>query len=64
MALSGLCYLVQGWIIGTSGFSSANQIPTLVGIVVIVAWTIWLLVAALLMEATVPRPETTVEPMG
>ena len=26
MALSGLCYLAQGWIIGSSGFSSANQI--------------------------------------
>jgi hypothetical protein len=31
MALSGLCYLAQGWIIGSSGFSSANQIPTLLG---------------------------------
>jgi hypothetical protein len=28
MALSGLSYLAQGWIIGSSGFSSANQIPT------------------------------------
>jgi hypothetical protein len=25
MALSGLSYLAQGWIIGSSGFSSANQ---------------------------------------
>jgi hypothetical protein len=47
MALSGLCYLVQGWIIGTSGFSSANQVPTLLGIVLVLAWAIWLLVAAL-----------------
>ena len=47
MALSGLCYLAQGWIIGTSGFSSANQIPTLLGIVLVVVWSVWLLVAAL-----------------
>jgi len=47
MALSGLCYLAQGWIIGTSGFSSANQIPTLLGIILVVAWSVWLLVAAL-----------------
>jgi hypothetical protein len=47
MALSGLCYLAQGWIIGTSGFSSVNQVPTLLGIVLVVAWAIWLLIAAL-----------------
>ena len=47
MALSGLCYLAQGWIIGTSGFSQANAIPTLFGIVVTVVWTVWLLTAAL-----------------
>jgi len=40
MALSGLCYLAQGWIIGTSGFSQANAIPTLLGIVVTVVWTV------------------------
>ena len=27
MALSGLCYLAQGWIIGSSGFSSAPRSP-------------------------------------
>ena len=47
MALSGLSYLAQGWIIGTSGFSQANAIPTLLGIVVTVVWTVWLLIAAL-----------------
>jgi hypothetical protein len=40
MALSGLCYLAQGWIIGSSGFSSANQIPTLLGIGLILIWTV------------------------
>jgi hypothetical protein len=51
MALSGLCYLAQGWIIGTSGFSSANRVPTLLGIVLVVVWSVWLLVAALRTRA-------------
>jgi hypothetical protein len=58
MALSGLCYLAQGWIIGSSGFSSANQIPTLLGIGLILVWTVWLLIAALRMK-TAAVPETT-----
>jgi hypothetical protein len=58
MALSGLCYLAQGWIIGSSGFSSANQIPTLLGIGLILIWTVWLLVAALRMK-TAALTETT-----
>jgi Domain of unknown function (DUF4386) len=58
MALSGLCYLAQGWIIGSSGFSSANQIPTLLGIGLILVWTVWLLIAALRMK-TAALPETT-----
>ena len=58
MALSGLCYLAQGWIIGSSGFSSALQIPTLLGIGLILVWTVWLLIAALRMN-TAALPETT-----
>jgi hypothetical protein len=58
MALSGLCYLAQGWIIGSSGFSSANQIPTLLGIGLILVWTVWLLIAALRMK-TAALTETT-----
>ena len=52
MALCGLCYLAQGWIIGSSGFSSTNQIPTLLGIGLILVWTVWLLIAALRMKTT------------
>jgi hypothetical protein len=58
MALSGRCYLAQGWIIGSSGFSSANQIPTLPGIGLIFIWTVWLLIAALRAN-TAPLVETT-----
>ena len=46
MVLSGLAYLAQGWIIGAEGFSPANTIPTLSGIVFILVWTVWLLVSA------------------
>jgi hypothetical protein len=59
MAISGLCYFVQGWIIGTNGFSSANQIPTLLGIVLVVVWTVWLLIAALRMRTTRRDDATT-----
>jgi hypothetical protein len=58
MALSGLCYVAQGWIIGSTGFSSANQIPTLLGIGLILIWTVWLLIAAL-RKKTAPLAETT-----
>lgn len=46
MGLSGLPYVLQGWVIGAEGFSPANALPTLAGIVLILAWTIWLLAAA------------------
>jgi hypothetical protein len=50
MGLSGLAYLVQGWIIGTEGFSAANSVPTLAGIALTVAWTVWLLISAWRMK--------------
>ena len=59
MTLSGLCYLAQAWIIGSSGFSSANQIPTLGGIGLILLWTIWLLIAALRMKTAALRETTS-----
>ncbi len=46
MALSGLAYVAQGWIVGVEGFSSANTIPILAGIVLILVWSVWLLVTA------------------
>lgn len=47
MALAGVAYLVQGWVLGVSGFSDANSIPTLAGIVLMVATGVYLLVVAL-----------------
>ena len=46
MALTGLAYLAQGWIIGADGFSPANTIPTLAGLVLILVWSVWLMVSA------------------
>ena len=39
MGLSGLAYVAQGWVIGAEGFSAANAVPTLSGIVLTVVWT-------------------------
>ena len=46
MALSGLAYVAQGWVVGAEGFSPANTIPILAGIVLILVWSVWLLVSA------------------
>ena len=46
MGLSGLAYVAQGWIIGSEGFSTANAIPTLLGIVSVLTWSVWLLIVA------------------
>lgn len=42
MGLSGLTYLVQGWVLGSSGFSDANTLSILAGYVLILAWLAWL----------------------
>ena len=46
MALSGLAYIVQGWVLGTEGFSGSDSFAILGGYVVILAWIIWLGVVA------------------
>jgi hypothetical protein len=52
MVVSGLAYLAQGWIIGETGFSGANSVPTLIGIIATVVWTVWLTVSAWRMKTT------------
>jgi hypothetical protein len=42
MGLAGLAYVVQGWVIGSEGFSSSNSIPTLSGIAFLLAASVWL----------------------
>jgi hypothetical protein len=51
MGLSGVAYLIQGWVIGTSGFSAANQAPTLLGIILVALWSVWLFVTSLRLKA-------------
>ena len=46
MAISGLAYVAQGWILGMEGFSETNGIPTLLGIVSVIGWSLWLLILA------------------
>ena len=47
MALSGVAYIIQGWVLGTEGFSiPAFTAPAVVGVVLAVVWSVWLLVAA------------------
>jgi hypothetical protein len=42
MGLSGLAYLVQGWVAGSQGFSGAQSIAIVLGWVLNVAWMTWL----------------------
>src|ERR687885_378210 len=53
MGLSGLAYLAQGWVLGAEGFSNTNTLPTLLGIISVLAWSIWLLVSAWRMHEPV-----------
>jgi hypothetical protein len=50
MALSGIAYMMQGWVLGSEGFSAANTIPTLAGIATVLLWTMALLVIAWRMK--------------
>jgi hypothetical protein len=46
MGLSGLTYLVQGWVIGAEGFSGMHSTLILVAYAFSLAWMIWLVVIA------------------
>ena len=59
MGLSGLSYIVQGWVLGSEGFSAANTVPTLLGILLVLVWSIWLVFVAWRMkESTELRSDT------
>ena len=38
MGLSGLAYIVQGWVLGSEGFSGTDEFAILGGYVLILAW--------------------------
>jgi uncharacterized protein DUF4386 len=57
MGLSGLAYLVQGWVVGSEGFSSAESIPIVAGFALDLVWMVWLVVVAWRMrESEAPSP--------
>ncbi len=46
MGLSGLAFIVVGWLIGTIGYTSTTTMTGEAGLVFFFAWMIWLLVVA------------------
>jgi hypothetical protein len=50
MGLSGLTYLVQGWVVGEEGFSQTMSIAIVLAWVLSLAWMIWLVVVAWRMQ--------------
>jgi Domain of unknown function (DUF4386) len=47
MGLSGITYLVQGWVAGTEGFSRPHTIAIVLAEVLNLTWMIWLVVVSL-----------------
>jgi Domain of unknown function (DUF4386) len=57
IGLSGLAYLVQGWVVGSEGFSNSESIPIVAAFVLNVAWMLWLVVVAWRMpDSEAPHP--------
>lgn len=46
MGLSGVTYIVQGWVLGSEGFSETNTFAILAGYVLMLSWTVWLAAVA------------------
>ena len=55
MGLSGLTYLVQGWVAGSEGFSPTQSVAIVLAWVLSLAWMIWLVVVAWRMQDSDPR---------
>ena len=55
MGLAGLVYLVQGWVVGSEGFSQTMSNAIVLAEVLDVVWMIWLLVVAWRMKDLEPR---------
>jgi hypothetical protein len=46
LGVSGLAFVVLGWVIGTTGFTPATTVPTNAGYTLLFASMIWLLIVA------------------
>jgi hypothetical protein len=44
-ALSGVTFLVQGWVVGSEGFSQTQTIAIVAAYLLDLAWMTWLIVA-------------------
>lgn len=55
MGLSGVAFLVQGWVVGTEGFSPTMSNAIVLAELLDVVWMIWLVVAAWRMQGSAPR---------
>lgn len=53
MGVSGLAFFVQGWVIGTTGFTPATFLPTAAGYIFLLASMIWLYIVAWLGKESV-----------
>jgi hypothetical protein len=56
MGLSGVTYLVQGWVAGSEGFSQTHTTAIVVAEVLNVAWMTWLVVVASSMKESETPP--------
>jgi Domain of unknown function (DUF4386) len=52
MGLSGLAYLVQGWVAGTEGFSPTQSVAIVLAWVLSLVWMVWLAVVARRMQGS------------
>lgn len=46
IGLSGIAYLIQGWVVGVEGFSASESILIVLAWALTLAWVIWLMVVA------------------
>jgi len=58
MGLSGVTYLVQGWMAGSKGFSPAHTFAIVLAEGLNLAWMIWLALAAWRVEDSEPVART------
>jgi uncharacterized membrane protein HdeD (DUF308 family) len=53
MALSGLAYIMQTFVLGSEGFSPANTLSQMLAYILVIVWSFWLLFIALRMKGSV-----------
>lgn len=56
MEISGLTYLVQGWLVGTEGFSKTVAIAIVLAWVLSLVWMIWLVIVTWRTHDSGPSP--------